>query len=77
MTAKVEFEDGVKTEEISWAMILLWPESGEVEASPGKIKPDGTLTFERVYPGRYYLLPMAASAGGGRTFRPCGLGDEM
>jgi len=64
MTAKIEVEEGSKTEGIGWAMMLLWPESGEVEASPAKIKPDGTLTFERVYPGRYYLLPMAASQVG-------------
>ena len=62
MTAKIELEEGSKIEGISWAMMLLWPESGEVEPSPAKVNPDGTLTFERVYPGRYYLLPMAASA---------------
>ena len=64
MTAMIELEEGSKMEGISWAMMLLWPESGEVEPSSAKVNPDGTLAFERVYPGRYYLLPMAASAVG-------------
>lgn len=43
-----------------WAPINLLPESQSVElGSFGTMKPDGTVRFERVYPGRYIVAPVA------------------
>jgi hypothetical protein len=45
---------------VRWAMINLLPESQGVElGSFGMMKPDGTIQFERVYPGRYIVAPVA------------------
>jgi hypothetical protein len=44
-----------------WAMINLLPEGQRVEPSPSQMKSDGTIFFERVYPGRYVVAPLANS----------------
>jgi hypothetical protein len=43
-----------------WAMITLLPETaGVVEPSVGMIRADGSIQFDRVYPGRYTVAPVA------------------
>ena len=64
LTAQIEPADGEQPQRIDWAMMLLWPESAGIEPSAGKANVGGTIAFERVYPGRYHLLPMASSAEG-------------
>jgi hypothetical protein len=48
-------------------MILLWPAEATVQPPDqpmAQTKPDGTPYFERVYPGRYYVIPLASGAAG-------------
>lgn len=65
VTASAEWPEGTSLNRgNNWSMIMLWPAEATVEPPTAETKPDGTLHFERVYPGRYYALPLASGVAG-------------
>jgi len=69
VTVSVDWPDEFKSVMDRWVMATLWPDAAGAAVSAralptGQMKEDGSLQFERVYPGRYFIVPMASGVPG-------------
>jgi hypothetical protein len=62
VTASAEWPEGTTLH--NWGMIMLWPAEATMEPPTAQPERDGTLHFERVYPGRYYVIPLTSGVAG-------------